>query len=241
MECQGDEEMKHIYDNEADIRTKAAIRVMSLFFVGLIIIAATTSPIATGTKAGERAPALEGKFYNGSGGWTTFNLESYWDSNWKEGDASGQWVALEFMDTDCPYCVKSAADMSANSADFDGSNPQWDGAIVNFIASVTELDINGHDSSRAEIVAFRDKTADSGQSCAGSDCGNRDGSAHAFPYIDDLDQDNMKEWKVGGTPSYYLIQPDGIIAWSSSENQGEDLRDAIISMVTRESAETDGA
>ena len=233
--------MKNIYDDEADVRTKALIRVMSLFFVGLIIIAATTSPIATGTKAGERAPPLEGKFYNGSGGWTTFNLESYWDSNWKEGDASGQWVALEFMDTDCPYCVKSAADMSANSADFDGSNPQWDGAIVNFIASVTELDINGHDSSRAEIVAFRDKMADSGQSCAGSDCGNRDGSAHAFPYIDDLDQDNMKEWKVGGTPSYYLIQPDGIIAWSSSENQGEDLRDAIISMVTRESAETDGA
>jgi hypothetical protein len=241
LECQGDEKLKNIYDDEADVRTKALIRVMSLFFVGLIIIAATTSPIATGTKAGERAPPLEGKFYNGSGGWTTFNLESYWDSNWKEGDASGQWVALEFMDTDCPYCVKSAADMSANSADFDGSNPQWNGAIVNFIASVTELDINGHDSSRAEIVAFRDKTADSGQSCAGSDCGNRDGSAHAFPYIDDLDQDNMKEWKVGGTPSYYLIQPDGIIAWSSSENQGEDLRDAIISMVTRESAETDGA
>ena len=197
--------MKNIYDDEADVRTKAAIRVMSLFFVGLIIIAATTSPIATGTKAGERAPALEGKFYNGSGGWNTFNLESYWDSNWQEGDVSGQWVALEFMDTDCPYCVKSAEDMSANSADFDGGNPQWDGAIVNFIASVTELGINRHESSRAEIVAFRDKTPESGYLCAGSDCGNRDGAAHTFPYIDDLDQDNMKEWKVGGTPSYYPV------------------------------------
>ena len=214
---------------------------MSLFFVGLIIIAATTSPIATGTKAGERAPALEGKFYNGSGGWQTFNLESYWVSNWQEGDVSGQWVFLEFMDTDCPYCVRSAEDMSLNAADFDGSNPQWNGAIVNFMASATELDINGHDSSRAEIVAFRDKTADSGQSCAGSDCGSRPGSAHTFPYIDDLDQDNMKEWKVGGTPSYYLIQPDGIIAWSSSENPGEDSRDAILSLVTRESADTGGA
>ena len=38
--------MKQIYDDHADIRTKAAIRVVSLFFVGLIIIAATTSPIA---------------------------------------------------------------------------------------------------------------------------------------------------------------------------------------------------
>ena len=225
---------------------------MSLFFVGLIIIAATTSPIATGTKAGERAPALEGKFYNGSGGWNTFNLESYWDSNWQEGDVSGQWVALEFMDTDCPYCVKSAEDISRDSYDFGSSNwpvrvglavegDNHSGAIVNFIASATELDINGHESSRAEIVAFRDKTPDSGYSCAGSDCGNRDGAAHTFPYIDDLDQDNMKEWKVGGTPSYYLIQPDGIIAWSSSENPGEDLRDAILALVTRESAQTGGA
>ena len=62
-----------------------------------MIIAATTSPIATGTKEGERAPALEGKFYNGSG-WSDFNLESYWDAGWQEGDISGQWVVIEFMD-----------------------------------------------------------------------------------------------------------------------------------------------
>ena len=50
--------MKYTYDDFADMRTKAALRVMSLFFVGMIIIAATTSPIATGTKEGERAPPL---------------------------------------------------------------------------------------------------------------------------------------------------------------------------------------
>ena len=46
----------------------------------------------------------------------------------------------------------------------------------------------------------------------------------------------MKKWKVSGTPSYYLIQPDGIIAWSSAENPGESLRDAILTLVPRESA-----
>ena len=224
--------MKHTYDDLADIRTKAALRVMSLFFVGMIIIAATTSPIATGTKEGERAPPLEGKFYNGSG-WTTFDSESYWDSEWQEGDINGQWLVVEFMDTDCPYCVRSADDISQNYEDFSGGNPQWDGAIVNFVASVTELDIPGHESSRSEIIAFRNKVAESGEDCAGSDCGSRPGNAHGFPYIDDLDQDNMKEWKVGGTPSYYLIQPDGIIAWSSSQHQGEDLRDAILGLVPR--------
>ena len=227
--------MKYTYDDEADVRTTALIRVMALFFVGIMIIAATTSPISTGTKEGERAPSLEGKFYNGSG-WTDFNLESYWDSEWEEGDMNGQWVVVEFMDTDCPYCVASAEDMGVNANDFGGSNPQWDGAIVNFIASVAELNIDGHDSSRAEMVAFRNKIADSGETCAKSDCGSRPGAAHNFPYIDDLDLENMKKWKVSGTPSYYLIQPDGIIAWSSAEHRDEELRDAIIVLVPRESA-----
>jgi|TARA_B110000881_G_C18419941_1_gene435407 hypothetical protein len=227
--------MKYTYDDEADVRTTALIRVMALFFVGIMIIAATTSPISTGTKEGERAPSLEGKFYNGSA-WTDFNLESYWDSEWEEGDMNGQWVVVEFMDTDCPYCVASAEDMGVNANDFGGSNPQWDGAIVNFIASVAELNIDGHDSSRAEMVAFRNKIADSGETCAKSDCGSRPGAAHNFPYIDDLDLENMKKWKVSGTPSYYLIQPDGIIAWSSAEHRDEELRDAIIVLVPRESA-----
>ena len=34
----------------------------------------------------------------------------------------------------------------------------WDGPIVNFIASATELDIPGHETSRDEIVAFGDKS-----------------------------------------------------------------------------------
>ena len=34
--------MKYTYDDEADARTKAMIRVMALFFVGIMIIAATS-------------------------------------------------------------------------------------------------------------------------------------------------------------------------------------------------------
>jgi hypothetical protein len=37
----------------------------------------------------------------------------------------------------------------------------------------------------------------------------------------------MKEWKVPGTPAYFLIQPDGIVAWASAENPDEKVRDAI--------------
>ena len=37
----------------------------------------------------------------------------------------------------------------------------------------------------------------------------------------------MNKWGIGGTPTYFLIQPDGIIAWSSFDNQDEKFYDAI--------------
>jgi hypothetical protein len=46
----------------------------------------------------------------------------------------------------------------------------------------------------------------------------------------------MKEWGIPGTPNYFLIQPDGIIAWSSSEHRDEKVSDAIVRLVPRESA-----
>ena len=96
---------------------------------------------------------------------------------------------------------------------FDAENPQWANEDVQVIAVAAELNIAGHDSSREEIEAFRDKSA--GQTCAKQDCSARDGSAHSFPYVDDLSLDAMDTWKVRGTPTYFVIQPDGIIAWTS--------------------------
>lgn len=107
----------------------------------------------------------------------------------------------------------------------DDGTPAWKGPKVNFIASATQLDIKGHESSRAEIIGFRDLSG--GESCGGSLCSERKGGQHHFPYLDDLDQDNMKEWKIPGTPSYFLIQPDGIVAWSSAEHSDETVSDAI--------------
>lgn len=214
-------------DTEADVRTDTGIKVMALFFVAIIFLAVTTDPIKTGTKEGDRAPPLEGLAYNGSG-WYEFDMSDYLTANWTAGD-DGQWLLVEFMDTDCPFCVRSAGEMGQDANYFMKLGQQnensWRGPVVNFIASATELDISGHDSSQEEIEAFRDK--DGEEVCAGSSCATRDGQAHNFVYIDDLDQDNMQEWKVPGTPAYFLIQPDGIVAWVSSENPNEKVRDAI--------------
>jgi hypothetical protein len=218
-------------DEEADVRTDAGIKILAMFFVAIMVLAFTTNPIATGTKVGERAPTLEGKAYNG-GGWTEFDMDSYFNSNWTKGDVNnGSWMLIDFMDTDCPFCVRSADDVATYSDYFmkirkDGNgNPEWQGPTVTFVASATQLDIPGHESSRDEIIAFRDKSGT--EECDGSSCATRPGAAHNFIYIDDLDQDNMKRWKVPGTPSYFLIQPDGIVAWSSAESNGETFYEAI--------------
>ena len=82
----------------------AALSVTSLFFIAIMIIAFTANPIAIGTDVGERAPDIEGKMYNGTA-WTEFDFESYFDLTWEAGNTTGQWVAIEFMDTDCPACT----------------------------------------------------------------------------------------------------------------------------------------
>ena len=211
-------------NTEADVRTDTAIKVMALFFVAIIFLAVTTDPIKTGTKEGDRAPPLEGLAFNGSS-WYAFDMDDYLTVNWTAGDADGQWLLVEFMDTDCPFCVRSAGEMGQDADYFMKRMGDWQGPVVNFIASATELDIPGHDSSQDEIEAFRNKNGE--EVCAGSSCASRDGESHHFVYIDDLDQDNMKEWKVPGTPAYFLIQPDGIVAWSSTENSDEKVREAI--------------
>jgi len=44
------------YDEEADVRTDTAIKIMALFFASIMFLAFTTDPIASGTKEGQRAP-----------------------------------------------------------------------------------------------------------------------------------------------------------------------------------------
>ena len=205
-----------IEDDNAGTVGSAALSVASLFFIAIMIIAFTANPIAIGTDVGERAPEIEGKAYDG-GTWYEFDFEGYFDSSWEQGNVSGQWVALIFMDTDCPYCQQSASNQADWANTYNSNNPNWNGPHVNFIASATELNIQGHDSSRAEIQDFR---AEYG---------------HNFPYIDDIDQDNMKEWGIPATPNYFLIQPDGIIAWVS-DDASEDLSQAIQRITPREGA-----
>ena len=60
--------MNNLYrSEEASARGDAALIVISLFFAGLLVVALTSNPIATGTKPGKRAHLFSGKAYNGDG------------------------------------------------------------------------------------------------------------------------------------------------------------------------------
>ena len=76
------ENMKSMLHNEeASARSDAGIVAMSMFFAGLLIVAFTTSPIASGTQVGERAPIFSGEAYDGSS-WKSFEFEDLLDLSW---------------------------------------------------------------------------------------------------------------------------------------------------------------
>ena len=187
------ENMKSMLHNEeASARSDAGIVAMSMFFAGLLIVAFTTSPIASGTQVGERAPIFSGEAYDGSS-WKSFEFEDLLDLSWTWNSTNdAPWIAVEFLDTDCYYCKQDGTTVGEWAKTY--SADQWIGPDVIFIAIAVEFVA---DSSRAEIVEFRTQH-------------NND-----FRFVDDLDLGISKEWDVSATPSYFLVQPDGIVAWNS--------------------------
>lgn len=207
------EKMKSMLHNEeASARSDAGIVVMSMFFAGLLIVAFTTSPIASGTQVGERAPIFSGEAYDGSS-WKSFEFEDLLDLSWTWNSTNdAPWIAVEFLDTDCYYCKESGAQVGEWAKTY--SAEQWIGPDVIFIAIAVEF---VSDSSRAEIVEFRTQY-------------NND-----FRFVDDLDISIAKEWDVSATPSYFLVQPDGIVAWNSGVDKvGWDAKEQDTFAITNE-------
>lgn len=131
--------MKIKYDDNGDARMDTALAAIAILLATMMVISFTSSPITTGTKEGDRAPNIVGKAYNGYG-WENFDLQSYYDYEWELGNnetLDSHWVMIEFLDTDCPYCFKSAQEYQEGSQYFTPANPDWNGPYVDFIASAT--------------------------------------------------------------------------------------------------------
>ena len=101
---------------------------------------------------------------------------------------------------------------------------QW-GSSAKFLSIATELQIPGHDSSKNEIVDYKQKNDNSGCRSDKANCDQRPGDVHNWPYIDDLDRSIAEDYKIPGTPFYLLLSPDGIVQWNSGQHENDALSD----------------
>ena len=202
--------------DEAGARSDGLMIVSILFIAAFTYIALTTNPVYTGIGVGDRAPNLVGEVWDGSS-WTDFDLKQDGNINegWVEGEP-GTYYMVEFMDTNCGYCQTAAAE------DFPSMQTKWtgdsatrsmpEGVSVEFIAVSIALqeDRDGWNYGTDEIEKFRLDYE------------------HTFDYMDDQDNVNRDEWGIPGTPSYFLIGPDGIILYATPEAEpGETIWDAM--------------
>ena len=206
------------FDDEAGARTDGLMAVCVLFIAAFTYIAFTTNPVYTGIGVGDRAPELSGSVWNGNG-WAPFDLYENLDEDWEEGDDGGTWFMIEFMDTNCGACQKSAPDFVPQQSKWlePASRSLPENTTVQFLAVSFSLnpEAEGWEYSRAEIQDFRDKYD------------------HTFSYMDDLDNTNRDVWGIDYTPQYYLLAPNGIIQYASPEAGSMSVWDAMESIIPR--------
>jgi hypothetical protein len=189
-----------------DARADATMLIMLLFFGSVALVALTTNPVYIGVGEGQRAPALSGSVYNG-GAWIDYNLSASYNDSWVEGSGEGDWTIVEFMDINCGFCKNSATTIADNAGLIDNSAATGR-ANVKFIAVAISLPLEGEEYTRENVVDFR---ANYG---------------HDFYYMDGMDNSHKETWQIKGTPTYFMVKPNGIIAWASPEHSDEDIWDA---------------
>ena len=132
-----------------DVRYIAGFALGSILTAIIILVGAIAPPATIGPSEGELAPDFSTDAYSGAS-WENFRLSDSFDYEWEAGE-DGEWILIQFIDTDCPYCWSEGEKMSSLHA-------QWSNN-VEFITVAVELSgLSGHNSDRQEIEAFRDKT-----------------------------------------------------------------------------------
>jgi hypothetical protein len=198
-----------INSEEAGARADSMLYVSALFIAAFSYIALTTNPVYTGIAVEDRAPEIEGKVNNGGNSWTDFSLTENYDESWNIEEGGGTWFAIEFMDINCGHCKNAAEEVRVRSDEW-MSKDISNGDEVEFLAVSLKLGIQGDEYNRDNIKAFRENYE------------------HNFQYLDDLDNSNRDVWDIPGTPTYFLIAPNGIIMFASPDStEGETLWQAM--------------
>ena len=212
-----------------DVRPIAALVTFGVTSMILMAVMLLAPPVKVGPSEGELAPDFSAQAYSG-GQWEDLRLSDLFNKSWVPG-GDGNWILVQFIDTDCPYCWNEAGQMSQLHSQWNQDNIP---VKVTFITVVVELPLKNHDSSREEVEAFRDQTTYDGCN-DNSNCEDRPGDPHSWAYIDDLNLRNWRDWEFPGTPSEALLQPDGIVAWNPQQPgnhpDGEEMEGALQRLV----------
>ena len=161
--------------------------------------------------------------------WSDFQLHSMFDYGWNSTtNSTSKWTVVFFLSTDCGHCWHAADEISNWSQSY-SNNTNFLAIAVNFSSN------NNFNATQGEVAAFQQQTNYTG--CAGGNynCANRPGEPHEFGYVDDRNQTIMRDWGVGGTPKFFIIQPNGVVAWNqyqhdqyyNPEADGENIEQAL--------------
>lgn len=194
-----------VNDENADARISAFFSISAILTALLIIIWTLAPPADIGVDEGQLAPDIVGEAHE-NGNWNEFRLYDYINHTWSKGEG-GQFIFLQFADTDCGHCWSDAPQMSNLYSSF-GSN----GAVQFITVSVGMLNT---DHSRGEIIAFQEKGDREGCN-QNSNCASRGGDVHNWPYVDDLNLRAFNDYDIPGVPFHLLLSPDGIVVWNSA-------------------------
>jgi len=201
---------------DEDVRVIALLATLGVVtIVGLAAII-VSPPVKVGPLEGEIAPDFIEKAYSGAE-WESFRLTDTYDE---------RMTLVSFLDTDCPHCWDEGATLSNLHSTYNND--------VQFITIAVQLSISGHDSSRDEIEAFRDKTNYEGCYSGSQNCVDRPGSAHSWTYVDDIDLSIAKEWEVPGTPFSIILDSNGEVVWNQAQSDNhpnEDVEQALARLV----------
>ena len=97
----------------------------------------TLSSIVQGSKVGLEAPFFSGDIYDGSS-WRSFNSDSSFDSG-STAPFSSEWMALQFIDLNCPSCMGAAGKMKLWNEQFSPLNSTEFSPNVEILTSVSKL------------------------------------------------------------------------------------------------------
>jgi hypothetical protein len=193
--------------NEAGGRADGLLMVSVIFITAFTYIALTTSPVYTGIGVDDRAPVLDGQVWDGNS-WSDFSLYDNVDSMWVEGDG-GTYYMIEFMDTNCGHCQSAARDeippMQTKWLGADATRSMQANQSVEFLAvsiSLWDESVSGKEYGKDEIEEFRLN------------------NNHEFMYMDDQDETNKANWGDFGTPTYFLVAPNGLIKYVNLDAPG---------------------